>query len=190
VHFVLNVVTSETGSIVAAVAGDPTLAHRRGCEMVAQRGAVPITDQADVVLVSAGGWPKDINLYQAQKALDNASHAVRDGGSIVLVAECREGLGNSTFEAWMRAARSPDDLLSRIRHEFVLGGHKAAAIAAVEKRSQVHLVSALPHDVVRICGMIPHTDVAAALAAAMADAGPGATVLVMPEGGSVLPEMG
>ncbi len=187
VDFVLNVVVDGQHRIVGAVAGEVTAAHRQGCEIVAQRGIVPIDRRADLVLVSAGGYPKDVNLYQAHKALDNAAHAVRDGGILILVAECAEGLGNRTFGAWMAEAASPDDLLERIQREFVLGGHKAAAIAAVLKRASVYLVSALPDETVRQCGMRPFSDVGAALDKAIEEVGVGASVAVLPEGGSVLP---
>ena len=187
VDFVLNVVVDGQHRIVGAVAGDVTAAHRQGCEIVAERGIVPIDGRADIVLVSAGGYPKDVNLYQAQKALDNAAHGVRDGGILILVAECAEGLGNRTFGAWMAEAASPDDLLERIQREFVLGGHKAAAIAAVLKRASVYLVSALPDETVRQCGMRPFSDVGAALDKAIEEVGVGASVAVLPEGGSVLP---
>ena len=187
VDFIFNVVTGEHSRILAAVAGDPTSAHRRGCELVAERGFVQIPRHADVVLVSAGGYPKDVDLYQAQKALDHAAHAVRTGGVVILAAECREGLGNRTFEAWMREAAGPDDLLSRIQREFVLGGHKAAAIAAVEKRASVYLVSDLPDETVRCCGMTPYAQIMDALHDALQEAGSAANVIVLPQGGSVLP---
>jgi nickel-dependent lactate racemase len=177
--------------IVGAVAGDVTTAHRQGCELVKRRGTIPIPKRADVILVSAGGYPKDVNLYQAQKALDNAAYAVRQGGIILLVAECSEGLGNQTFETWMREARSADDLLDRIQREFVLGGHKAAAIAAVLKRATVYLVSALPAETVRCCGMIPFDDLGEAMEASLQSyqgtVGSTASVIVLPYGGSVLP---
>jgi len=188
VDFILNVVVDgPQHRIIAAVAGDVTAAHRQGCEIVAERGIVPIDGRADIVLVSAGGHPKDVNLYQAQKALDNAAHAVRDGGVLILVAECPEGLGNRTFEAWMAEMHTPDDLLVRIQREFVLGGHKAAAIAAVLKRASVYLVSALQDEVVRQCGMVPWGDLSEALDAAWATLGPEASILALPQGGSVLP---
>lgn len=186
VDFILNVVM-DGHRIVGAVAGDVTAAHRRGCELVAARGIVEIERPADVVLVSAGGHPKDLNLYQAQKAMDNAAYAARDGGALILVAECPEGLGSQTFETWLTEASSPDELLVRIQQEFVLGGHKAAAVAAVLKRARVYLVSALPPDLVRRCWMTPFDDPNAALAMALAELGPDARVLVLPQAGSVLP---
>lgn len=187
VDFILNVIVTGQHRIIGAVAGDVTAAHRRGCELVARRGMVTIEEHADVVLVGAGGYPKDVNLYQAQKALDNAAHAVRDGGVLILVAECPEGLGNETFEAWLAGTSSPDELLARIQHEFVLGGHKAAAIAAVLKRASVYLVSALPDELVRRCGMVPIADPERAQEMAFAELGPEAKLLVLPHGGSILP---
>jgi nickel-dependent lactate racemase len=160
--------------------------------MVAERGIAVgdrIDRQADLVLVSAGGYPKDVNLYQAQKALDNAAHAVRDGGILILVAECPEGLGNRTFEAWL-AGGTPDEVLARIQQEFVLGGHKAAAVAAVLTRTQVYLVSALPSELVRKCGMVPFADLGAAVDAAFNSLGPDADTLLLPQGGSILPVVG
>ena len=144
VDFILNVVADGQHRIVGAVAGDPVAAHRQGCELVKERGILSIPRPADIVLASAGGTPKDLNLYQAQKALDNASYAVRDGGIIILAAECPEGLGNATFERWMREAKSPADLVARVQSRFELGGHKAAAIASVLLRASVFLVSVLP----------------------------------------------
>ena len=187
VDFILNVVVDGHHRILGAVAGDVTEAHRSGCEMVAGQGIVGVPTLADVVLVSAGGYPKDLNLYQAQKALDNAAHAIRDGGVLILLAECGEGLGNATFETWLSEASGPDEVLTRIQKEFVLGGHKAAAIAAVQKRASIYLVSSLPEDLVQRCGMVPFDGADGALASALLRAGPSARVLVMPEGGSVLP---
>ncbi|NLF01811.1 MAG: nickel-dependent lactate racemase, partial [Anaerolineales bacterium] len=187
VDFILNVLVDAHKRVVAAVAGDVTAAHRAGCELVVQRHAVQVPHQADIVLVSAGGYPKDVNLYQAQKALDNAKYAVRDGGIIILVAECREGLGNQTFETWLHEACSPDDVLERVQRDFVVGGHKAAAIAGVLKRCRVFLVSSLPDDVVQSCWLTPFSTVDEALRTALVDLGASADLLVLPQGGSVLP---
>jgi nickel-dependent lactate racemase len=155
--------------------------------LVARRHAVRIPQLADIVLVSAGGYPKDVNLYQAQKAMDNAKYAVRDGGIIILVAECREGLGHHIFEAWMQEACSPDDLLERIQREFVIGGHKAAAIAGLLKRWRVFMVSSLPDEAVRACWFTPFASLDEAISAALAEMGPSADVIVLPQGSSVLP---
>jgi len=187
VDFVLNVLVDAEHRVVAAVAGDVTAAHRRACDLVSERGKVAIPGLADVVLASAGGHPKDVNLYQAQKALDNAACAMRPGGICILVAECPEGIGNRTFEEWMTQGRTPEELLHSIQRQFVLGGHKAAAIAKVACRGRVFLVS--PALSARALAGIEHcADAQVALDAALAALGPQAKVLVLPEAGSVLPQ--
>ncbi len=107
IDFVLNVVLDADFNIVAAVAGDPLKSHTVGRKILNAQNMVDLNDYADVVVVSAGGYPKDIDLYQSQKALDNARLAVRQGGVIVLVAECRDGMGHGTFADWMTAGHTP-----------------------------------------------------------------------------------
>jgi nickel-dependent lactate racemase len=189
VDFILNVTVDGEKRILGAVAGEVSAAHRRGCELIAQRAKVSIPERADIVVVSAGGYPKDVNLYQAQKALENARHAARKGGIIVWVAACGEGYGNPTFETWMREMGSPDELLDRIQREFVLGGHKAAAIASVLKRNRVYLVSALPEGAVRWHNLVSFDDLSNAMQAAFGEIGRDARVIVMPHGGSILPTL-
>ena len=188
IDFILNVIVDDRHRIVAAFAGHVREAHCKGCERVAERGAVPIARCADIVLVSAGGYPLDVNMYQAQKALDNAVHAVREGGVIVWVAECREGLGSATFASWLQEADSADGILARIEREFVLGGHKAAAIAAVLKKARVHLVSSLSAEAIGRIGLVPFDDLGQAVAAAYEVVGPEARIWTLPYGDSVLPQ--
>lgn len=185
--YLVNVVLNDQRQIVRAVAGDPHLAFRQAAAWVDELNGCPLEGLADVVIASAGGSPKDLNLYQAQKALDNARLAVRPGGVIILVAKCPEGFGEPTFEEWMRSAGRPEDLITRLRQRFVLGGHKAAAIALTLQRAAVFLVSALPAALVRQCFFEPYATVQQALAAALERVGPGASVLVMPQAGSTLP---
>lgn len=187
VDYILNVVLDEHKEIIRAVAGDVTKAHRAGCKFLDKLYAVEIPHRADIVVVSQGGAPKDLNLYQTQKALDNAKHAVKKGGTVVLVGSCKEGLGEKTFEEWMLGAPTAHSLIERIGREFKLGGHKAAAIAMVLENADIHLVSELEPEFVRSIFMEPYGDVQSAFDAAMKKQGPSAQVLVMPYGGSTLP---
>lgn len=184
---IVNVVLDENKEIVHAVCGDFIQAHRAGCVLLDQIYRKPIKDRADIVIVSQGGAPKDLNLYQTQKALDNAKHAVKDGGIIILVGACQEGLGEEVFERWLSEATSPEQLVSRIGEQFELGGHKAAAIGMVLAHARVFLVSEMDPDVVRTAFLEPYADVQSALSAAQAELGEDATVIVMPHGGSTLP---
>lgn len=189
VDFILNVVLSEHKEILRAVAGHPVQAHRAGCAFLDTLYLKELPRAADIVLVSQGGAPKDLNLYQTQKALDNARHAVRPGGVIILIGSCREGLGERVFEEWMTTSPSPAAMIERIGRDFQLGGHKAAAIAMTLEKAQVWLVSELEPDFVRSIFLTPQPSVQAALDAAFAQLGSDATVLAMPYGGSTLPRI-
>ena len=186
VDFILNVVLDEHKEIIFAAAGDVTQAHRAGCKFLDTLYRKNISEKADIVLVSQGGAPKDLNLYQTQKALDNAKHAVKDGGVIILMGCCKEGLGEKTFAEWIHAAPDADSLITRISREFRLGGHKAAAIAMVLEYADVYLVSELDGQVVRECFLKPFSSVQEAYDAALEKCGPDATVWAIPHGGTIL----
>lgn len=187
IDFILNVVLDENKRIIKAVAGHFIEAHREGCRFLDGIYKKPIKELADIVIVSPGGYPKDINMYQAQKALDNAKHAVKDGGVIIWVASCTEGFGEGVFEEWINEAESPHSLVERIPRQFQLGGHKAAAIAMVLERCDVFLVSDLDERIVRKAFLTPYRDIDKALQDAYAKLGEQAKVLIMPYGGSTLP---
>jgi len=185
--FIVNVVLDEKKEIIHAVAGDAILAHRVGCKFLDTLYQTEIPARADIVIVSQGGAPKDLNLYQTQKALDNAKHAVKKGGVIVLVGSCKEGLGEEVFEEWMTGSESPGSMVKRIAEDFQLGGHKAAAIALVLADADIYLVSEMEPQFVESFFLKPYETVQKALDAAFEKMGKEASVLVMPYGGSTLP---
>ncbi len=187
IDYIVNVVLDEHKNIICAVAGDVTLAHREGCRFLDRLYRKELQEKADIVLVSQGGAPKDLNLYQTQKALDNAKHAVRDGGIVILMGSCKEGLGEKTFGKWIEEATQPKDLVDRVKRDFQLGGHKAAAIAMVLEKADVFLVSEMEEALVKKCFLKPYGTAQKALDAAFAQLGANAKVIAMPSGGSTLP---
>ena len=189
VDFILNVVLDEHKNIVKVVCGDPVKAHREGAKFLDKLYTREIDKGADIVIVSQGGAPKDLNLYQTQKALDNSKHAVKDGGIIILIGSCAEGYGEKTFEDWMLNSESPDALVNRIRENFVLGGHKAAAIGMVLQRADIYLVSDMDPELVKRSFMKPYTSLQQAFDDATKKLGNNADVITMPYGGSVLPKL-
>ena len=187
IDFIVNVVLDEHKHIVYAVAGDVTKAHRAGCAYLDEMYRKPIPERADIVLVSQGGAPKDANLYQTQKALDNAKHAVKKGGTIILIGACNEGLGSAKFESWLRSAPTAHDLVERIGRDFQLGGHKAAAIGMVLENARIDFVSEMDPEFVKSIFLVPQPDAQTAFDEAMARYGENATVIAMPFGGATLP---
>ncbi|MGI5991908.1 MAG: nickel-dependent lactate racemase [Methanosarcina sp.] len=183
--FILNVMLDSKKEIVAAVAGDFIEAHRKGVEVVDSMYKVPV-EPADAVIVSCGGFPKDINLFQANKALDHATQAVKEGGSIILVAECAEGIGNQVYECWNRECRSPEDAIERFKQCFEFGGHRTAIIAKVSKKFRLYLVSKLSDEQTKTAFFTPMPDVKTALSAVLSE-NPDAKIHLMPHGGQTLP---
>lgn len=187
VDYIVNVVLDEHKHIVHAVAGDTIEAHRAGCAYLDRMYRRLIPQCADIVLVSQGGAPKDANLYQTQKALDNAKHAVKRGGTIILIGACPEGLGSAKFEQWLLEAADAHSMIERVHEHFELGGHKAAAIAMVLENAQIDLVSEMPDAFVRSIFLNPQPSAQYALEEAFRRYGPEATVIAMPFGGATLP---
>ena len=182
IDFILNVVVNERKEIVFAAAGDHIAAHRKGAVFLDRFSKIEV-EPADIIIVSPGGMPKDIDIFQSHKALEHAKNAMKEGGSIILVAECREGYGNRVYEEWLKYGR--DEVIERFRESFVMGGHKAALIAALSKKVDLYLVSTLPDEAVRKANFIPAT-LKGAMDMAMRKHGMGAKIIVMPYGGSML----
>ena len=182
IDFILNVVLNDRREIISAAAGDYIEAHRKGAGFLDRLSRIEV-EPSDIAIVSPGGWPRDIDIYQSHKALEHARNAVKDGGSIILVAECREGYGNRVFEEWLESGR--DEVIDKFKSGFVMGGHKAALIAALSKKIDLYLVSSLPDDMVRKAYFIP-ASLEKALEAALSKHGKDAKIIVMPYGGSML----
>ena len=101
VDFIVNVVANRKGEVVKAFAGDLEAAFLEAVKLYDEMYSVTVDRRADIIVVSAGGHPADVSLYEAYKGLDNALDAVKRGGVIILVAECPEGHGNQVFYEWM-----------------------------------------------------------------------------------------
>jgi len=184
--FILNTVLSSDKRIIAAFAGDWREAHLEGCRFYAERFSFPLERQADLVIVSCGGFPKDINLIQAHKAMEYGSRAVRDGGVMILLAECRDGYGNATFFNWFRF-RELDAFEAELRRNYEINGQTAYSLLAKAQRFRVILVSSLPPEEVATMGMLPAGTLEEALVMAEEMLPKEYTAYVIPEGGTVLP---
>ncbi len=186
IDFIINVVLNKKKEIVKAVAGHYIKAHREGCKYLDKMYGIPIDKQADIVILSPGGFPKDINIYQSQKGLDNAKHAVREGGIIILAASAKEKFGEKTFEDWM-LNKAPQEMIKEIKENFKLGGHKAAAIAMILQKAKIFMVSDLEDELVRKINFEPFATVQDAVDAALKELGEDSQIMMLPVAGSTLP---
>ena len=184
--FILNTVLTPDKKILAAFAGDWREAHLAGCRFYAEAFSFPIPVKADLVVVSCGGFPKDINLIQAHKSMEYASRALKPGGVMILLAECRDGYGNATFFNWFRY-QTCGELESALRKSYEINGQTAWSVKEKAQRFRIVLVSQLPPGEVKTMGMIPASTPQKALELALPLLPEGFSAYLIPEGGTVLP---
>jgi len=190
VDFILNVVTNSKGEIVQAYAGDLEQAFLEAVKLVDEMYRVTVDRRADIVVVSPGGYPADMNLYQSYKAVDNALEAVKRGGVIILIAECPEGHGNQVFYDWMMRLGDLKNVEREIKRNFALGGHKAYYLLKALQNHHIILVSSLPdYYAANIFKLNTARAVNDALADAMKLAGSQARVWAIPHGNATLPQV-
>jgi nickel-dependent lactate racemase len=144
--------------------------------------------KADIV-VSVVKPPSDMDLYQAQKGIDNAKHALKDGGILIAVAKCRMGVGGESFVNLLSSASSPGDALDRIEKKFVLGWHKAAKMAEIGLWAQTWAVTDLDPELLRSIFIRPFMSLQEAIDTALAEKGRDAEVLVLLDGSLTIPSV-
>ena len=190
VDFILNVVTNSKGEVVKALAGDLEQTFHEGVKVVDEMYRIPVDRKADIVVVSSGGYPADVNLFQAYKGIDGALEIVKRGGVIILAAECPEGHGNQVFYDWMVKFDNLGAIEREIKRNFVLGGHKAYYLMKALQKVEIILVSAMPdYYSTNIFKLKTARAVNDALNEAFKIVGKNARVWVMPCGNYTLPEV-
>jgi nickel-dependent lactate racemase len=187
IDFIVNVVLNERKEIVEAVAGHPQAAFHQGVRRYEALYRSNMPEKADIVVVSPGGFPKDLNFYQAHKALENVKRVVRPGGTILLAASCPEGIGDRIFQEWLMGMNQPEQLIDRFRRSFVLGGHKAVSLARLRMKVRLLLVSEMRDGLIERIGLEPVETLQAGLDKLLVAYGRSARVLVVPFGQMVQP---
>jgi nickel-dependent lactate racemase len=188
VHFALNAVLNGQKQIVHAVAGEPRAVMAAAMPLSRRVSQAPVAAPFDLVIASAGGHPKDLNLYQAQKALAHAALVTRDGGTVIVAAACPEGSGSRSYETWMEGLSSYDEVFAKFKREgFRVGPHKAFQIARDAARVRTFLVSDMAPDLVRRLLLTPAVSIDEALEQALPDLPRNARTGIMSRASSTIP---
>jgi len=148
--FAINTTVDDRGEAVDVHCGHWIDAHRSACQDFALSQTVQIGEKRDVVVASCGGWPYDINMIQAHKALEAASHGCTEGGTIILLAECADGLGRDDFLDWFAAADS-DALAHRLCEKYQVNGQTAWSLLRKAERFDIAVVTELDD---AVCSMM------------------------------------
>jgi nickel-dependent lactate racemase len=184
--FLLNTILSPDKKIIKAVSGSLTGAFERGCEMFREDFSISIKEKADLVIASCGGFPKDINFIQAHKSMDYAMGALREGGVMILLAECAQVYGHPTFHQWFKY-QDLKEFEDNLKVNYEVNGQTAYLTLLKAKKAKIILISQLPPHEVRQMSMIPAEDLEEALSLARTFLGDNPTIYIIPEAGSTLP---
>ncbi len=188
VHFALNAILNDHKQLAEAIAGEPTAVLQTGIPRVLALNSVRVAAPFDLMIVSPGGHPKDINVYQAQKGLAHAALITKDGGTIILTAACPEGTGSDKYKRWVTGKRSHQDVFDHFSAEgFQVGPHKAFQISRDAARIRVLLVSDMDDDFAQNLLLTPVAGLDKALELVLSSLPPDARVGVMPVANATIP---
>lgn len=186
--FLFNAILNAKHEFLKIFAGDYVAAHKEACKFVDEVYGVPIEKEADVVIVSCGGYPKDINVYQMQKTMDNAQLAVKKGGVVILLAECEEGSGSAILEETFKRLGSAEAIEAELRKNFEIGANKAWAVSRLMVKADYVLVSSLDKAMAKQFLFADCVgSVAEGLAYAEKKLGKDYNIILMPEGSLTVP---
>ena len=185
--FLLNVIVNEDNRISGAVAGHYLEAFEEGKRLLDQAERVSIDRLADFALVSAGGFPKDIDFYQATKALSSAREAVKKGGVILLMCQCEEGVGHPEVSDLLMNYHSHADRENEMRRAFTVSKFAGFLASQMAEDYQVYCVTDLEPSILQGIGFQVFRSASAALDTIEQIHGAGLNTFVIPSASSVLP---
>ena len=181
--FMVNLVVNAAEQLCAVFSGHYIRSWERACREVERVYRVPIREKVDVVVAGCGGYPRDMSLYQGTKAIDNVESALKEGGTLILVIEAREGGGPAEYFGWCRDLQA-GTLEKRLREDFTVAGYVFFLNCEQAARYRIMLLSAIDPAETAPMGIECYADVDELLAHAALE---GKSIAVIPNGGAVVP---
>jgi len=184
--FSIMTVLDKHHKVYATCAGDINDSFHAAIDRANEVFAAKLKEKADIV-VSIVKFPQDIDLYQAQKGIDNAKLALKEDGIMILVAKCRCGIGGKAFADLLGSCDTPKAALDKIEQGYVLGYHKAAKMAEIGLWARMWAVTDVPPEVISKLFITPFSDLQTAIDKALEEKGKDATILFLMDGGLTVP---
>ncbi|MEM3616057.1 MAG: nickel-dependent lactate racemase [Candidatus Methanomethylicia archaeon] len=185
--YAIMTILNADGNLASIRSGDIIESFIWGVDIANRIFVVDLKGKADIVL-SITNKPFDISLYQAQKAIEHSKIAVKDGGIIILVAECRDGIGPRNFYDLLSSQRNPRELLEYIRSNYKLGYHKAAKIAETLLKADIWAVTSLEKNVLERIGIKAFHNLQEAITEALKVKGVDAELKVIYDAATIVPK--
>ena len=188
--FLLNVALNDERQITGIFAGDLMAAHKAGIEFVRRSAMQQVGELFDVVVTTNSGYPLDMNLYQGVKGMSAGARILKPGGTLILAAECREGMpANSPMDKMLRSVSGPEAVLALLAAsgEARPEQWQAQILALIQRRANILVYSSLPDEIIRAAHLKPCRDIAATVAETLGKIGGQARVAVLPQGPLTIP---
>ncbi|MDO4937023.1 MAG: nickel-dependent lactate racemase [Sutterellaceae bacterium] len=188
--FLFNAVLNAHHQFLRMFAGNYITAHQEACKFVDRVYGCVIPKKADLVIASCGGFPKDINVYQMQKTMDNTMCAVRKDGVVILLADCEEGSGSKVLEETFKRLKTAEEIKAELENNFRIGANKAFAVSRPQSHARYILVTSLDRELAATMHFKGAVDtVAEALEIAKQYVGDNPDIILMPEGSLTVPRV-
>lgn len=189
--FLLNITLNRDKEITNVFAGNLRTAHKAGCQFVKDSAMAPVNQLYDIVITSNSGYPLDLNIYQTVKGMSAAAQIVKTGGSIIMAAECWDGIpSNSDYETILTSVSSVNDLMKFIKdNESTLKDTwQIYYQALIQQKADVYMYSdKLEDDVIKKALFTPCKDISTLTDELVCKIGPNARICILPEGPQTIP---
>lgn len=185
--FSIQIVMDRHQNVYKIASGDLHKAFAQAVKWANEVFAVPIPEKADIV-ISVAPYPMDVDLYQSQKALDNGKWALKEGGIIIMVSKCREGIGSEAFLRQLSTSKDPRVVIENIEKEYKLGYHKAAKMAEIAVWANMWAVTDLDPSILEKANIRPFATVSDAVKTALA-INPGSKIIILMDGSVTIPKV-
>jgi len=191
VDFTINVCFNKNHEVTQVAAGDLELVHKRLVEYQKKNIFKEIQESFDIVVCGNGGYPLDLNLYQAVKSMAIGEMSVKRGGAIISVNECREGVGvgHDKFRELIFSEMSPEMIYYKILNKelVVRDQWQIQVLTRILLKSEIYLVSNMKEDEIGNIGLKYADTVEKAIRNSLIKHGKDARILILPNGPQVLP---
>lgn len=187
--YLFNVIMDDKGNIISAVTGHYIKAHEIGQKIVDELDGVEIKEKADLVIASSGGYPKDIDLYQATKTLSNAKEACKENGSIIILSECIEGVGNDDLRKIIQNYENNVEREKAVRENFTVAKYIGYNMTETAEVFNIFFVSSIDKNMLKNTSIKVVSSVNEALEITYKEKGRELKTYLMPYGANTLPKL-
>lgn len=184
--FSIQAIVKDEKELISVFSGDIHKSFTEATGYAKNLFCVSVKGKADI-LITVAKPPLDINLYQAHKAIEHGKLALKDGGILILVATCREGIGPDNFYKLLLSSIDPDKIIKKSKEDYQLGYHKAARIAELSKKAEIWLVSEIKDKIPKNPFIRQISSLQEAVTKSISKKAKKAKILILMDGGNTIP---